>query len=180
MRSLDNLKAEAALLLKHLHSPNPNRAMLAMRRFSRLPDGERLTKATIRHRMALDVIAVEQGYTDWRSLLAAGAAPGPLPVYDPEKQFSQRLGIHLNHWFRDAVAAEEFLAENDGFLFPYRHQAVVLEREALFDYGLDPDDPDWQRAGPNWLKPADSAAHDRLRRRLAPPLPPTVRNKRAA
>ncbi len=34
------------------------------------------------------------------------------------------------------------------------------------DLGVDPDDPDWERIGYDWLRPLDEAARGRLERTL--------------
>ena len=55
-----------------------------------------------------------------------------------------------------------------GYLLPYRHQFLVCESEAIRLLGLDPGDPDWERIGRDWVRPADRDAWRRLRdRRIA-------------
>lgn len=83
---------------------------------------------------------------------------GPL-MYVP------RMGVFLNRWFHTYAAAREAHAAEGGFLLPYRDQFFVAEAEAVRELGLDPDDPDWERIGWNWVKPRDRAAWERLRDR---------------
>ncbi len=37
--------------------------------------------------------------------------------------------------------------------------------ECVRERGLDPDDPDWERIGRDWVRPLDAAARERLAER---------------
>jgi len=55
------------------------------------------------------------------------------------------------------------LDERGGFLFPYRRQYFICESEGIRALGLDPEDPDWERIGRDWVQPGDREAWARLR-----------------
>ncbi len=74
----------------------------------------------------------------------------------------------VSRWFTSYREAQASVRSHGGYLFPYRAQFFVTEREAIRELGLDPDDPDWERIGFDWVRPADDEAWQRLRsRRLA-------------
>ena len=76
-----------------------------------------------------------------------------------------RMAVFLNRWFADYAAARAARAAEGGYLLPYRHQFFVTGADAIRELGLDPDDPDWERIGWDWVEPLDRAAWERLRER---------------
>ena len=77
----------------------------------------------------------------------------------PEKEL---LTIHV-YWV--VQLNSQALEEIPGYLLPYRHQFVICESAGIDALGLDPDDPDWERIGYDWVRPSDPAAWARLRTR---------------
>ena len=73
------------------------------------------------------------------------------------------MDVFLSHWFPRYEEAREFLDAEGGYLFPYEHQYFVTTAEAVRALGLDPADPDWERIGFDWVRPADAEAFERLR-----------------
>jgi hypothetical protein len=80
-----------------------------------------------------------------------------------------RMDAIVNRWFRTYEEARASLQSEGGYLLPYRGQYFVTLREGVRELGLDPDDPDWERIGWDWVRPGDGAAWERLvhRRELA-------------
>lgn len=72
----------------------------------------------------------------------------------------------LNRWFAHYEQARASLEKEGGYLFPYKSQFFITEREAIRELGLDPDDPDWELIGRDWVKPLDLPAYERLRKKL--------------
>jgi hypothetical protein len=68
----------------------------------------------------------------------------------------------LNRWFTRYEQARASLESEGGYLFPYRNQFFVTLREGVVELGLDPDDPDWERIGFDWVRPADADSWSRL------------------
>ena len=56
--------------------------------------------------------------------------------------------------------------ETRRYLFPYRQHFVVCEAALLEDLGINPNDPDWDRIGRDWVRPLDVRAQARLAVRL--------------
>ena len=74
-----------------------------------------------------------------------------------------RMDAFLNEWFTSYEEARRCLEAKGGFLFPYGGQFFVAEATAVRELGLDPEDPDWERIGHDWVRPADAEAWERLR-----------------
>lgn len=77
--------------------------------------------------------------------------------------YVSRMDAFLNRWYATYEAAREALDADGGFLLPYRQQFFVSSPDAVRELGLDPDDPDWERIGWDWVRPADPEARERLR-----------------
>lgn len=72
------------------------------------------------------------------------------------------MDIFVNRWFVKYEEARKSREAEGGYLFPYRSQFFVTESEAIRELGLDPDDPDWEHIGWDWVKPQDPRAWERL------------------
>lgn len=68
----------------------------------------------------------------------------------------------LNRWFRTYEEARAALDAEGGYLLPFRRQCFVTSAEGVRTLGLDPDDPDWERIGWDWVRPRDPTAWERL------------------
>ena len=169
---LEALKRKANLLLKRLLGPDRALALRAAARLrgaacwaAKSPEDIFAARDRVQHKHALDAVAAETGFRDWRHLKAEvdrRAATG----FDPERLFGPRSSLFLNLWFRTYEEARAALAPGC-FLFPYRSQFVVCDASLLADLGIDADDPDWNAIGRDWAHPHDIAARDRLAARLA-------------
>lgn len=73
------------------------------------------------------------------------------------------MSVFLNRWFATYELARESLDEEGGFLFPYKNHFFVTEEGAIPRLGLDPDDPDWDLIGHDWVRPDNREAWERLR-----------------
>lgn len=170
--SLQECKVRASLLLKELGSPDASRAMRAAERlralpaFASLPPAElRAGRDSVRRKHALAVIAREQGFASWAELKAAREQEAASGV-DFEALLSRVGGLFLNRWFSSYAEALASQRAEGGYLFPFRRQFFVCEASLLTALGVDLADPDWARAGPNWVEPLDRAAHARLAEQL--------------
>ncbi len=82
--------------------------------------------------------------------------PGP-------KMYVTRMDAVLNRWFTNYEEARASLEAEGGYLLPFKSQFFVTQSEGIRELGLDPDDPDWERIGRDWVRPKDSDAWERLR-----------------
>lgn len=69
----------------------------------------------------------------------------------------------LNRWFTNYAEARASLEAEGGYLLPYKRQFFVTLSEGIRDLGLDPDDPDWEQIGWDWVQPKDPEAWQRLK-----------------
>jgi hypothetical protein len=69
----------------------------------------------------------------------------------------------LNQWFTRYEDARALRESQGGFLLPFKNQFFVTVAGAIVELGLDPDDPDWERIGWDWVRPLDSSAWELLR-----------------
>jgi len=140
--NLSEAKIQATILLKSLRSSD---SLKAAKRFSRLPEFNDLTSSDllqqkIKHKHALTVIAIENGFQSW---------------IDLKIQINFIAGGYLNLWFANYIEAKSTLKEKGGFLLPYKKQFFICNANYMKQIGFEPDDPDWDKIGFDWAEPAD-------------------------
>lgn len=145
-------KVKASLLLKAFKRGDP----AALKRFERLP----VTLATAQRKHALAIIAAEQGFASWADLKHS--------LKPTLSELLRPVGADafLSEWHSDYETARTALEVSGGYLLPYRTQFFVVQRGYIEFLGLDPDNPDWWRAGFDAARPADPAAWERLKEKL--------------
>ena len=79
-----------------------------------------------------------------------------------ESMYAPQMDAVLNRWFTSYGEARASLEERGGYLFPYRAQYFITE-EGVRELGLDPEDPNWERIGWDWVQPEDSEAWQTLK-----------------
>jgi hypothetical protein len=175
-QTLSGSRAEARRLLKHLHGSDHERARAAAARFVRLRSFAELgaeallaARARVRLKHALAVVAEEGGFASWVALKHAFEELAHTAAADPPGFHTPRLDSLLNRWFRDHAEARASLAQQGGYLLPFREHFFVTESEGVRALGLDPDDPDWSAVGFDLARPLERAAYAWLcaRRRAA-------------
>jgi len=146
--NLDEAKTQASILLKSLHSDDVENIQRAAKRFQCLPEFASLTLAeicqtNIKHKHALNVVAIEHGFTSWMNL---------------KIQLRLIIGGHLNHWFPAYESAKAYQQANGGFLFPYKNQYFVCDAAYVDEIGLNSKHPNWKRIDFDWANPIDKSA----------------------
>lgn len=164
VRVLDNLKAQARIL--HRQAAMLDAAAVA--RLRKLPELRGIDAAglpaVIRRRHSLAVIARELGFDGWPH---AVAVLGGEPVTDFGTLLYPPYGSgHANIWLATYEQARTIRNQNNGYLLAYKRQFVVTDGYFITSLGLDPEDPDWDRIGRDWVRPAEPEARDRLYERL--------------
>jgi hypothetical protein len=167
-------KREAQHLLKQLRGADPAASTAAAERFRALRSFAHLStsqlleiREQVRLKHALAVVALARGYDSWIALKAGGGAPaefgGGEQDLDPGTHlYGPRLAFLLNKWFATYEGARAALDSEGGFLLPYGEHVFITEADGVRELGLDPEDPDWERIGRDWIRPADAEAHRRL------------------
>lgn len=153
-KSLDitEAKIQASILLKSYRLSEKQIANRAAQRFQRLAEFADYTIAdilekTIKHKHALAVIALENGFKSW---------------FDFKAQTAFIVGGFLNKWFTSYEEAKLQQQLSGGFLFPYKHQFFICEEGYIKYLGLDPRDVDWKLIDYDYVYPLNKAAWLRL------------------
>ena len=81
--------------------------------------------------------------------------------------YPRRCSTFLNDWLADYETAKNHQQQNGGYLLVYKKYFFIVSREYIETLGLNPDDPDWKLIGFDWVAPADNAAFERLKKKLA-------------
>ncbi|MBX7219968.1 MAG: hypothetical protein K1Y36_08475 [Blastocatellia bacterium] len=172
--NLEEFKVQAAILLKDLRSQEQVRALKAATRFHQLPQFSDhsissllVNRESIKLKHALTVIAVENKQPSWtdfkrywerREALRAQRAFSPL--------YPRRCAGFLNEWHGSYEVARRSLEQAGGFLLPFRSQYFICTADYIRVLGLEPTDPDWERIGYDWVRPAHQDAWERLNGKL--------------
>lgn len=77
--------------------------------------------------------------------------------------YAPAMGAFLNHWCATYDEARVLREEQGGYLLPFKHQFFVTGPAAIEELGLDPQDPNWERIGWDWVQPRDAGAWEMLR-----------------
>ncbi len=169
--SLRECKIRAAVLLKELRGADRLQAYGAAEQLQVLPafaadDPEAILarRDAVRRKHALAAVAAELGYPNWAACKRRLETPAAARV-DTGRFFAVTRGF-LNRWFARYDEARASLDAHGGYLFPYGRQFFVCEWAFVEALGIDPHDPDWERIGRDWVRPADDEARDRLERKL--------------
>jgi hypothetical protein len=115
-----------------------------------------------RHHLA--AIAKHLGFAGWQHLVAV--LKGDEAVDFGTLMYAPACSAHFNIWSASYDEASAIRSEHGGWLLPYRHQFVIVDRHFIETLGLDPDDADWSEMGRDWVKPASVDARQRLCARL--------------
>jgi hypothetical protein len=158
---IEQLKMRARFLHKQIERLEPQ----AIKRARSLPELRALREETLLHtlqrRHCLAILARELGLNGWSHLTELWSSSEA--VSDWGKLFyPAQCGGHWNVWCSSLEEARTIRARHGGFLLPYRHHLVIVERAFIEDLGVDSEDSDWARIGRNWLEPGDLVARHRL------------------
>jgi len=168
MDPVHELKVRADILHARIESKD-GRAMGRLRvlpELRRADDASLLARATeIRRKHCLTVVARECGFASWEQ------ARRVLGGHAEDVDFGTLLhgrnaSSILSPWFasyEDALAARRSLPERPRlYLLAYKRHFMLTGRPFVEALGMDPDDPDWEAIGWDWVHPTDPAARSRL------------------
>jgi hypothetical protein len=159
-----DLKAHARVLHRRALTRDPKaiQRLRILPEFARAADEEILQALQRRH--CLTAVSRQLGFSSW---------PHVKGVLSDEEQadygtllYPSNCHGHWNIWSAAYAEATEIRAAHGGFLLAYRRQFLIVDADFIDSMGLDPADPDWERIGRDWARPADPAARGRLYRQL--------------
>jgi hypothetical protein len=122
----------------------------------RLPD-------TVQRKHCLTVTALQLGFRSWAHALEV--LEGDTEDYGTLLYPSTCHG-HYNIWSAHYDEARGIREDNGGYLLAYKRQFLIVDRHYIESMGLDPEDPDWECIGRDWVKPKDRKARARLYEKL--------------
>jgi len=156
---IEELKAQARVLHRQAEAMDP----AALARLGITPGGPEA--GTVQRRHCLAAIAQELGFAGWPHAVAvlSGTADGA--------DFGTLLyphggAAHTNIWCKSYEEAVAIRSQTDGYLLAYKRQYFIVDRYFILTLGLDPDAPEWQAIGRDWVRPAQPEARQRLYRQL--------------
>jgi hypothetical protein len=169
-------RLQARRLIKQLRSDVDEARLAAAERFRQIRSFSDKTVqqiletgADVRLKHALAVIALEHDHSSWRALKESAETGGQSTrreaTADGREMYERGLSVLLNRWFATYEEARRSLEEDGGFLLPFDSQFFICEAEGIRVLGLNPDDPDWERIGCDWVKPRDAEAWSRLKQK---------------
>lgn len=140
----------------------------ALERLRRLPElhgrDDAGLRASVQRRHAFALFAKELGMPGWPALrdVLLGATPDDFG----KALYPGRCSAHWNIWSADYDEARGIREAHGGYLLAYRHHYLIVDRHYIETLGLDPDDPDWELAGRDWVRPRQPDARARLYAKL--------------
>jgi len=155
-----DLKARARILHRQVDAREP----AAVARVRQLPEfrdaADDVVVAGVRRRHCLGVIASELGFDGWPHAVAVLSG-------NESRDFGTLLypyggNAHWNIWSASYEEAKTIREQHGGYLLAYRRHYFIADRHFVETLGLNPDDPDWQLIGRDWVRPAHPEARERL------------------
>jgi len=161
---LSDLKSRARILHRQVRDGDPR----AISRIQRLPDltshAPDQLQVEVKRRHCLAVLARELGFDGWPHV--ASVADGESAASFGTMLYPGGASAFWNIWCATYEEAASIREEHGGYLLGYKHQYFIVDRHFIEMLGLDPDDPDWEPTGRDWVHPRSRAARDRLWERL--------------
>jgi len=154
--AISELKIRARVLHRSVQAGQPE----GLRRLAKPSKSSEPFAGEAQHKHCLAAVAREVGFRSWQHAVRV------LRGDEATEDFGTLLvpgscGAFLNEWHANYSSARQSLSEGR-YLLAYKRDFVVVTRDFITELGLDPDDPDWQRIGHDWVKPGDFAARRRL------------------
>jgi hypothetical protein len=124
----------------------------------------RMLGVHIKRRHCLTVVARELGFEGWPHAVAIlrGRETNDFGTL----LYPKGGEVHWNIWSASYPEARAIREEHGGYLLAYRRHFFITDRYFIETLGLDPDDPDWQLIGRDWVRPGRVDARERLYSKL--------------
>jgi len=157
---ISDLKAQARILHRQIVEREPV-AVARAQQLAELRDSDTAAlPGQIRRRHCLAVIARELGFQGWPH--AAAVLRGTDSSDFGTLLYPKGGDVHWNIWSASYDEARTIRKQHGGYLLAYRRHFFITDRYFIETLGLNPDDPDWQLIGRDWVKPRRSDARERL------------------
>jgi len=157
---ISDLKAQARIL----HRQIGQRESQAVRRTRQLPEFRDHDVASllvsIKRRHCLAIVARELGFQGWPH--AVGVLRGTESTDFGTLLYPDGANAHWNIWSASYAEARAIREQHGGYLLAYRRHFFIVDRYFIETLGLQPDDPDWELIGRDWVQPRQLDARERL------------------
>jgi hypothetical protein len=138
--------------------PSALRKLRTLRELKPLSD--QALRERVRRRHCLALLARELGLTGWGHLTTLWNEPEASDF--GSLLYPASCSGHWNIWSASYDEARAIRVEHGGYLLPYRHQFVIVDRYFIDDLGLDGEAPEWAQIARDWIRPSDVAARHKL------------------
>jgi hypothetical protein len=157
---ISNLKARARILHRQVAQNEPQ-AIARTRRLDEFRDCDPASlPASIKRRHCLAVIARELGFQGWPHAVAV--LRGTDATDFGTLLYPRGAEVHWNIWSASYDEARAIREQHGGYLLAYCRHFFIVDRHFITTLGLQPDDPDWELIGRDWVKPRHPDARERL------------------
>ena len=157
---ISDLKVHARLRHRQISRHEPA-AVARTRRLDEFRDRDPASLSeSIKRRHCLAVIARELGFQGWPH--AVGVLRGTDSTDFGTLLYPKGADVHCNIWSASYAEARAIRDQNDGYLLAYRRHFFIVDRHFIKTLGLQPDDPDWELIGRDWVRPRHADARERL------------------
>jgi len=155
-----DLKAQARILHRQIRR-GESRAVTRTRLLPEFKDHDLAAlQAAIRRRHCLTIVARELGFQGWPH--AVGVLGGTESTDFGTLLYPDGADAHWNIWSASYAEARAIREQHGGYLLAYRRHFFIVDRYFIETIGLQPDDPDWELIGRDWVKPRHVDARERL------------------
>lgn len=161
--AVDSLKHYARILHRRVRQGDAQavRTLRSLRELSDIDTAE--LRELVQRKHCFTATALQCGFQSWQHALTV--LEGQADDFGTMLYPSTCHG-HYNIWSAQYDEARTIRAEHGGYLLAYRRQFLIVDRHFIESLGLDPDDPDWEAIGRDWVNPLDHAARARLYEKL--------------
>lgn len=157
---ISDLKAQARILHHQIIAREPN-ALARARQLAELRDSDGgALPSRVKRRHCLAVVARELGFQGWPH--ASAVLRGTDSSDFGTLLYPEWSHVHWNIWSASYDEASTIRQQHGGYLLAYRRHFFIADRHFIETLGLNPDDPDWDLIGRDWVKPARPEARERL------------------
>jgi hypothetical protein len=157
---ISDLKAHARILHRQVGQRDPH-AVARTRQLAEFKGHDPSSlPASIKRRHCLAIVARELGFQGWPH--AVGVLRGVDSSDFGTLLYPDGADVHWNIWSASYGEARAIREQHGGYLLAYRRHFFIVDRYFIETLGLQPEDPDWDLIGRDWVKPRQPDARERL------------------
>jgi len=157
---ISDLKTHARLLHRQIERQEAQ-ALSRIRQLEEFREVDAASLAvSIKRRHCLAVISRELGFQGWPHAVAV--LQGTDATDFGTLLYPKGAHVHWNIWSASYAEARAIRQQHGGYLLAYRRHFFIVDQHFIKTLGLQPDDPDWDLIGRDWVKPQHPDARERL------------------